>query len=318
MQLATIRGKIKNRNRPGKARAANDGPAMRSIAAKWRLLNFGDSSTIDPRNSYNDRVFPVNAPERDDREPPPVDDDDAELELEPPDETIEARQRQIALEAIRANIDIDEIYRDADRDYGSELIEKWLRNFRFRFQVKHLLIATAVLSIIMALVRLQMFWPTAIAGFMVLVGGSYLYLRWEEQKKEAEATRRREALYARRRALLAANAAGQPLDAADMPPLPNAIDELWQKSLERESFRFQFSLRQLLMMITIAAVLLGMMRLFGGAEALASVLGLVALFGLILYATGVEAPQLIILGWWVILAMYVLLSITMAVLSVFR
>lgn len=265
----------------------------------------------------------MNSPERKDHEPPPVDEDDAELELEPPDEAVEARQRQVALEAIRANIDLEEIYRDADRDYGSERFAEWFRSFRFRFQVKHLLITTAVLSIIMALVRLQMFWTTAIAGLMILVGGSYLYLQWEEQKKQAEAARRREALYARRRELMGANAVGQPPDSAtaplpEVPPLPSAIDEVWQKSLDKESFRFQFSLRQLLTMITIAAVLLGMLRLFGDAEMVASVLGLVALFGLVLYAVGVETPQLIVLGWWVILAMYVLLSIATAVLSVFR
>lgn len=255
--------------------------------------------------------------ERDEREPPPVDEDDAELELEPPDEAVEARQRQIALDAIRANIDIDEIYREADRDYGSELIEKWFRNFRFQFQTKHLLIATAVLSVVMALITLKMLWTALIIAFMLSVIGAYLYVRWEEQKREAEATRRREALYARRLELLGANAV-EPSVAATLPPLPNAIDELWQKSLAKESLRFQFSVRQLLILITVAAVVLGMMRLFGGAETLASVLGLVALFGLVLYAVGVEVPQVFALSWWVILALYVVLSLSTAILSLFH
>lgn len=260
----------------------------------------------------------MNPSERDEREPPPVDEDDAELELEPPDEAVEARQRQIALDAIRANIDLDAIYLDTERDHGSDLVAEWLRNFRFRFQVKHLLIATAVLSVVMALITLKLLWTALIIAFMLSVIGAYLYVRWEEQKREAEATRRREALYARRRALLAANAAGQPADAIDLPPLPSAVDEVWQKSLEKESFRFQFSLKQLLVVITIAGVALGMMRLFGGAETLASVLGLVALFGLVLYAVGVEVPQIFALSWWIILALYVVLSLSTAILSLFH
>lgn len=259
----------------------------------------------------------MNSPERDDREPAPVDEDDVELELEPPDEAVEARQRQIALEAIRANIDIDEIYRDAERDPGSELIERWLRDFRFRFQVKHLLIATAVLSVVMALITLKLFWTSLIIAFMLSVAGAYLYVRWDEQKREAEATSRREALYARRRAQLAANAAGQPVDVG-VPPPPNATDEIWREAFQKQSFHFQYSLWQLLILVTVAGLALGVMNLLGGPEVLASVLGLMALFGLVLYAAGMEAPQLIVLGWWIILALYVVLSLATAVLSLFH
>lgn len=263
----------------------------------------------------------MNAPKRDDRVPPPVDDDDEELELEPPDESMEARQRQIAIDAIRSSIDIDAIYNEADRDYGGEALNDWFRNFRFQFQVKHLLIATAVISIILALIRLQLFWSTFVIGFMLAIAGIYLYTTCVEQKQQAEAARRREAIYARRRAKLAANMAGRPLEEDELPeesPLPNVIDEIWHESLKKESFRFQFSLRQLLILITAAGLVLGVMNLLGGAAVMASVLGLVALFGLVLYAVGVEAPQLLVLGWWIILVMYVLLSISTAILSMVR
>lgn len=263
----------------------------------------------------------MNAPKRDDRIPPPADDDDEELELEPPDEAMEARQREIALDAIRSSIDIDAIYNEADRDYGGELLNDWFRNFRFQFQVKHLLIATAVISIILALVRLQLFWSTFVIGFMLAIAGIYLYMTWVEQKKQAEAARRREAIYARRRAKLAANMAGRPLEEDELreeSPLPSVVDEIWHESLKKESFRLQFSLRQLLILITVAGLVLGVMNLLGGAAVMASVLGLVALFGLVLYAVGVEAPQLLVLGWWIILVMYVLLSITTAILSMIR
>jgi len=260
-------------------------------------------------------------PERDKFYSPPPSDDE-ELELEPPDESIAERQKQAALDAIRSSIDIDEIYREADRDRGGEILENWIRDFRFRFQVKHLLIATAVLSIVLTLIKLKLFWTTLVVSVMLSVAGLYLYLRWEERKHEAEAARKREALYARRRAQLAANASGQATDAdaslyPDVPQLPNKVDDIWHESLKKESFRFRFSLRELLMLMTAAAVMLGLVRVVGGPAAAASVLGLVALSGLVVSACGYEPPQSIVLGWWLILVMYVLISIFTAVWSAF-
>jgi hypothetical protein len=253
---------------------------------------------------------------------PAADDDDGELELEPPDETIEERQRQIALNAIRSRIDIDEVYRDADRDRGGEIMENWFRNFRFQFQLKHLLIATALLAIIMTLIRLQLFWTTLIVGTMLSVIGLYAYLRFEEKKHELEADRRRQALYARRRAQMAANM-GAPLveqfDAGtvDIPQPTNKVDEMWQEAAREQSFHFQFSLREMLIVMTTAAVTLALVRLLGGPSATASVLGLVAMGGLVVYALGYEPPQNMVLAWWLILVMYVLVSIFTAVWSAF-
>ena len=268
-------------------------------------------------------VTTMDDPERDKFHSPPLPpSDDEELELEPPDESIAERQKQAALDAIRSSIDIDEIYREAERNRGSEILENWIRNFRFRFQVKHLLIATAVLSIVLTLIKLKWFWTTLIVSIMLSVAGLYAYLKWEERKQDAEAGRRREALYARRRAQLAANASGDAVSTdaplyADVPQPPNRVDQLWQESLKKESFRFQFSLRELLLLMTAAAVMLGVMQLLGGPAATASVLGIVALFGLVVYACGYEPPQNIVLGWWLILVMYVLISIFAAVWGAF-
>jgi hypothetical protein len=252
--------------------------------------------------------------------PPEQPHDDEELELEPPDESIEERQRQIALATVRSSIDIDEIYREAEHNRGSEILENWVRNFRFRFQVKHLLIATAVLAIALTLIRLKLFWTTLVVSVMLSVAGLYVYLQWEERKQQAAADRRREALYARRRAQLAANATGQPAESgalphADVPQPPNVVDELWQESAKKEAFRFQFSLRQLLMLMTVAAVVFGLVHLVGSPATAASVLGLAALAGLIVFACGYEPPQNIVFGWWLIIAMYVLVSIFTAVWS---
>ena len=71
---------------------------------------------------------------------------------------------------------------------------------------------------------------------------------------------------------------------ADEPPPPNAVDEMWQAAAKKESFHFQFSLREMLVVMTAAAVSLALVRLLGGPSATASLLGLLALGGLVVYA----------------------------------
>jgi len=243
--------------------------------------------------------------------------DDEELELEPPDESVDEHQRQAVRQAMHSRIDIDEIYREADRDRGGEILENWVRNFRFQFQIKHLLIATAALAIVLTLVKLHLFWATLVVSVMLFVAGLYAYLRWEDSKHQAEVARKREALYARRRAQLAAQMSGQAPDATepalldDVPQPSDATDAMWQASVKKEAFhfRFRFSLRELLMLMTAAAVTFGLIRILGGPAATESVLGLVALAGLIVFACGYEPPQNVVLGWWLILAMYVFISI---------
>jgi hypothetical protein len=102
-----------------------------------------------------------------------------------------------------------------------------------------------------------------------------------------------------------------------MAELPNKVHELWQESMKEQSFRPQFSIRQMFVLMTLSAVLLAMIRLLGGPAATASVLGLVALFGLVIYACGYEPPHTFVLGWWLILAMYVMAILLGAVWSSF-
>ncbi len=258
----------------------------------------------------------------------PPDSDGDEYELEAPDEAAEELRKQAVLNSIRSKIDIDEVYREAEHNRGGEILENWLRNFHFRFQfrVKHLLIATAVLAIALTLIKLKLFWMAVIVLFMLSVAGLYGYLKWEERKHQAEADRRREELYARRRAQFAprlpGHIVGDPLAATessipDVPQPPNEVERIWLESMEREKFRFQFSLRELIIAMTTAAVVLGLIRLLGSPAATATVLGLVALFGLLIFALGFEPPQIVVFGWWFTLVLYVLLSIFAAVWSGF-
>ena len=74
-------------------------------------------------------------------------------------------------------------------------------------------------------------------------------------------------------------------------------------------FRFQFSLWQLLVAMTCAALLIGLVRILGGPAHTATALGFLVLIGLMISAIGVNPPEILVLGWWLILVLYVLFSI---------
>jgi magnesium-transporting ATPase (P-type) len=153
------------------------------------------------------------------------DSDDAELELEPLDpEVLAAEQRRAAaaLEVHRTVIDVDEVYRDLDVNRDTAIVDEWLdrlRNFRFQFQVKHLLVLTAVVAVVLVLSVWISLGTVFIVGFMLAVAGVSLYLKLEENKRQEEADRRRRKMYAERRAELARQS-GQPVDIEDLDEEP--------------------------------------------------------------------------------------------------
>jgi hypothetical protein len=250
-------------------------------------------------------------------------DDDSDYELEPPDADVlaaEERRAKAAIEATRRSIDIEEIYREESRDRGGEILEEWTRNLSFRFQVKHLLIGTALVAIALTLWRWGVLGTALVILVMLSIAGLYLYLQWQEKKHRDEAERRRQEMYARRHADFE-NRGGAAADGghetksepiAPPPVLPNETDEVWQESMSQERFRIHFSLRQMMLAITAAAVILGLVQALGGADKAATLLGFVALIGLVVHALGFEPPETVVLGWWLILVMYVLLSIVAA------
>jgi hypothetical protein len=246
--------------------------------------------------------------------------DDGEYEIEPPDPNVlsaEDRHGQHVAESARQSIDIDEIYREADRNRGAEILEEWVRNFRFRFEPKYLLIATALLVIVLALATLLGFWPAIFTLIMFSVGGLYSYLKWEEGKQQAEAQEKREAVYAERRARLRAQGIippAQPVPTSESrtsstAPTADEADDIWHEPPVREPFRFRFSMQTMLIAMTTACVFFGLIRLLGGPENAAAILGLLAVAGLAMLALGYDPPPAVILGWWFVLALYVLVTI---------
>jgi hypothetical protein len=244
------------------------------------------------------------------------DDSDAEYELEPPDPEVLAAEERRAKEVVAAterSIDIDQIYRDAEHSRSTEILNDWVRNFRFQFQVKHLLVATAVLAILLALWQHEVLGKTLVMLAMAAVVGLYLYLQWKDEQHQAEAARRRTETYDRRRAAQAGVASSPTAvparDAARsvLPPAHSMHDDVG--ATDRSTYAFQFSLKQLLFVMGAAAVVLGMVSFLGGPQNAAILLGVVALAGLVFHAVGYEPPPMVALGWWLLLLFYVLLSL---------
>jgi hypothetical protein len=266
----------------------------------------------------------MNDPERDKfYSAPDTSEDDGEYELEAPDPTVvdadERRGREVA-EAARAAIDIDEIYREADRNRGAEIVESWVRNFRFQFRVKHLFIATAVVAIGLAAATHGLLWHAIAILVMLSIVGLYSYLKWEESKHQAEVERKLQQLYARRREKLRARGVvppgGEPMRLnepalADETSAESSPNDIWQEPAREAPL--QFSLRTLMITITVAAITLGLIRILGGPAQMATILGMIAMAGLVIHALGFEPPSSVILGWWFILVLYVLLSLLGAV-----
>lgn len=264
----------------------------------------------------------------DDSDSDETDSDDAELELEPPDpELLAAEQRRAAeaVEAHRTAIDINEVYRDLDANRDSEILSGWaerlgeLRPGRFQFQVKHLLILTAFVAMVLAFHTASGigFGTMLILAVMLAVGGVSLYLKVVENKRQEEANRRRSKMYAERRAQQARKS-GQPIeqnweDEPSITPPP----ETGIPAQPLFDFRFQFSMAQLFMVITGAAIFLGIGSAIGGASSVATLCGLAAFAGLIVPALGLRPPDFVVFVWWMLLAVYVVLSLSWAIWTAF-
>jgi hypothetical protein len=257
------------------------------------------------------------------------DDDGEEYELEPPDAAVlaaEERRAQEVIESSQASIDIDEIYRDAGRQRSDEIVENWLHDFRkgFRFQVKHLLFATALVAIVLTVAKLMGFGTAIVLLIMFSIGSAYFYFQWQEKKAEDEAHRRRQEMYARQRAHFektSGRSAADDVDefvasasASSTATGPNDAAPTWHDATPRPSFSFQFSMAQLMIAMTVAGLIFGLVHLSGASNA-ATLLGFVALIGLVVHALGFDPPAVVILGWWLILVLYVILSLAAALWS---
>lgn len=226
---------------------------------------------------------------RDDME----DEDDFELEVEPVDPEVLAYERQRTSERTAkamAGVDVDELvrkgtYENLDVDFSN------LR--KFRFTTRHLLILTGLFSIVLTFFRLMDNACTAtfVLGLIAL-GAGWMWVRREEREQE----RRRQE---RRKELLAGGFGRGDVE----------FDQLEEKAPTAAfSFKFQFSMKQVLIAFAAASVLFTLLT-FLAPEELAVLLGMIALLGLAIHAAGFDPHPMIVLGWWILLVLYILMGL---------
>lgn len=223
-------------------------------------------------------------------------DDDFELELEAVDPEILEHARQ------RASRQIEETEIRAARletyDEPSEADTISLDQLEgFRFTTSHLLIATALLAIVMTVVKLG----GGCNGLFFSALGALAFGWWFVLRKEKQERLERE----RRRAELDARLAEGKRAITGTPPVANIEDDYVPS---HPSLHFSFSLKQILGALAVAAVVLTMASLLGTGTA-SLFLGIVAVAGLAVFLLGFELPGIIVFGWWVLLAMYVVMSL---------
>ncbi len=231
------------------------------------------------------------------------DDDDLELELEPVDPEILAmeqeRGRRKTEEAV-ARVDIDEIL-DKQRDQQGNYDVDWSRFKSFRFTTRHLLILTAILAIGLTL-------NVQLGGCMALfvmaltaIGAGWYVVALTERREAAERRRMRDEFYAAQGAKRAATDDGE-----------NEGFQLPSPAAPRREFRFAFSLKEMFITMTVAAVMLGLLLALG-PKVITIALGVIALLGLAVQTFGwFDPPPAIVLGWWLLLMLYLLLGLLTA------
>jgi len=254
-------------------------------------------------------------------EPPPLaamtenplaqepDDDDFELELEPVDPEIEKHKRLRSIEKTRAaedSVDIDQLYEETNSGEPADPVD-FGQFKKFQFSIRHLLIATALLSVVLTVEKLTSGCTAVVITIAAAVAAGWWYVLRQERRQRAQ----KEADLAKFKVRIAAQRAQEDGQSVSVPassedPLPEPA--------QSPKFDFSFSLKEMFGAFTVAAILLGLASLMGAQDA-AMLLGLIALSGLVLSAVGFDPPRVVILSWWLLLVLYLLISVWAAAFS---
>lgn len=237
-------------------------------------------------------------------EPTDNEDDDFELELEAVDPEILEHARQ------RATRHVQESEARAARletfDAPSEADGLGLDDLKgIRFTTAHLLVATAALAVIMSLARTSGCNGLFFGGLVLLAFGWWWVLK-KERDERRERERRRLEIEVR---LAAARQTGQ------KQPVPmEGLEPSEELPPEKPALTFSFSVKQLFWAFTVVGLVLGLAAVMGTQNA-SWMLGAIAVLGLILHAIGIELPGIIVFGWWVLLVLYVFMSLVAIFMS---
>jgi hypothetical protein len=229
--------------------------------------------------------------------------DDDELELEPVDPEILAHQRRRANERSEkafGQAAVDDLLRDEETAELTLDTGDWRQ---FRFGTRHLLIATGVLALMMTIGRSQNACMILFVLGVITVGAGWIWVTVLERRRSAELARRREELLT-----------GVARDQRAAARGPDAGGTTAERPVTQPGWRFdfRFSIRELLISISVASVLLAVLR-WVSKETLTLSLGILALLGLVVSALGFEPPRAVVLGWWVLLVLYLLFGFISAV-----
>ena len=230
-------------------------------------------------------------------------DDDGELELEPIDPEILEHQRRRTKEKVRDAEDAVDI--NAEYDEVDKLDPISLDDLkRFRFTTRHLLILTAMLAVALTLKDQFGLFITFCAALAV---GWWIVQR-QEKRRLAEIDRHR-------RQMISKTAARRAREDGQVPvQLPTEafekVNDEWDAAISQQpAFDFSFSMKEMFAAFTAAAVVLGLAHFLDDGQYAALLFGMIALVGLVVQAVGYEPPALLILGWWLMLVLYILLSL---------
>jgi len=187
--------------------------------------------------------------------------DDDEYELEPVDPEILELQRKHAERKTReaeAAADIHEVYRQAELAEPISLEE--LKNFRF--STRHLLIATALLSVVMTLCKTLGLCTGLFVSGGVTVAAGWWFVKQRERRQAAKMEKRRREVEARMTAARAVED-GQVEPRAKRPTSLEIDITSNTVSREQPRFDFSFSLKEFFGAFTAAVVILALVKWMG-------------------------------------------------------
>ena len=234
-------------------------------------------------------------------------DDDLELELEPVDPEIIEMERQRVRDKAKDALRAAEIVSTYDDDQEHFDVD-WIR--QFRFTTRHLLITTALLSVLMAVLNVLGGCNTIFLLLVTLVVAGWGAVIWKERRETELREKRRAELRARHAAEDAAE--GRPVQRPLAPLQTSATRQQEAEAYQEPVFDFSFSFKEMFVAFTIAAVLLGLVSLTSDLGTMAILLGFIALAGLAVPAIGFEPPRVVVLCWWLLLVMYLFVGLAAA------
>ncbi|QDT70002.1 MraY-like glycosyltransferase [Planctomycetes bacterium MalM25] len=239
-------------------------------------------------------------------------DDDFEYEVEPVDEQVLANEKARAqMEVARAEnaIDVDAVYQELD-SHGD--LDAVMSEFKARFSLRTLLIAMTVIAVVLGLAGSTLFNGAGFAALICLslfgLGTAHMWLNFQERKRrEAVLAKRDRQLERARRLAEDPNWVPDPED-EDEPPseaVPNPLAEL----LGIVTRAPRFTLAEMLLGMTLAVVIVTLLRLTGSPAGAAVALGAVTVTVFAMQAADMDVPRPLLIAWWLSLAGYCLLTL---------